>query len=216
MAIGCKEHCHMKAILALTTAIAVIAVMGVSAMKDHAAPAPGSDALLKIAETRRSIRRYTSEPISPETISNILAIAMLAPSSYGQNPVEFVVVQDRDKLAKLADCKRIGAPSVRASAASVVVMVDTSKGELWPEDGSVAATYLLLAAEQYGIGACWNQIRLRDGQRKSASREICELLGVPERYEVVCVVALGHPKSRLPPHRKEDIDFARLHMGKFK
>ena len=126
MAIGCKEHCHMKAILALTTAIAVIAVMGVSAMKDHAAPAPGSDALLKIAETRRSIRQYTSEPISSETISNIIAIAMLAPSSYGQNPVEFVVVQEREKLARLAACKRIGAPSVRASAASVVVMVATS------------------------------------------------------------------------------------------
>ena len=200
----------------MTTAFAVIALIGVFAMEDKATPGPESSGLLKIAETRRSIRRYTSEPISPETISNILAIAMLAPSSYGQNPVEFVVVQGRDKLAKLADSKRIGAPSVRASVASVVVMVDTSKGELWPEDGSVAATYLLLAAEQYGIGACWNQIRLRDGRRKSASREICELLEVPERYEVVCVVALGHPKSRLPPHRKEDIDFARLHMGKFK
>lgn len=184
-------------------------------MENRAASVPKSDALLRIAETRRSIRQYTSEPVSSETISNILAIAMLAPSSYGQNPVEFVVVQDRDKLAKLADCKRIGAPSVRASVASVVVMVDTSKGELWPEDGSVAATYLLLAAEQYGIGACWNQIRLRDGRRKSASREICELLEVPERYEVVCVVALGHTKSRLPPHRKEDIDLTRLHMEKF-
>lgn len=216
MGINHKEHSALKTVLTMTTVFAVIALIGVFAMEDKATPGPESSGLLKIAETRRSIRRYTSEPISPETISNILAIAMLAPSSYGQNPVEFVVVQDRDKLAKLADCKRIGAPSVRASVASVVVMVDTSKGELWPEDGSVAATYLLLAAEQYGIGACWNQIRLRDGRRKSASREICELLEVPERYEVVCVVALGHPKSRLPPHRKEDIDFARLHMGKFK
>ena len=178
-------------------------------------PVLESDSLLKIAETRRSTRQYTSEPIAPETISNILAIAMLAPSSYGQNPVEFVLVQDRAKLAELAACKRIGAPSVRASAASVVVMVDTSKGELWAEDGSVAATYILLAAEQYGIGACWNQIRLRDGKSKSASREICELLGAPPRFEVVCVVALGHPRSRLPPHRKEDIDFKRLHMENF-
>jgi len=216
MGINHKEHSALKTVLTMTTAFAVIALIGVFAMEDKATPGPESSGLLKIAETRRSIRRYSSEPISPETISNIIAIAMLAPSSYGQNPVEFVVVQEREKLARLAACKRIGAPSVRASAASVVVMVDTSKGELWPEDGSVAATYLLLAAEQYGIGACWNQIRLRDGQRKSASREICELLGVPERYEVVCVVALGHPKSRLPPHRKEDIDFARLHMGKFK
>ena len=176
---------------------------------------PTVDWLLSIAETRRSTRQYTDEPIASEIINKILTVAMLAPSSYGQNPVEFVVVTDKAKLAELAACKRIGAPSVRQSAASVVVMVDTSKGELWAEDGSVAATYLLLAAEHYGIGACWNQIRLRDGRKKSASREICELLGVPSRYEVVCVVALGYPKAKLPPHKKESLDKSRLHFNSY-
>lgn len=187
---------------------------GITAMADTQTSQPTSsdDRLLSIAETRRSIRQYTDEPIAPEIIKKILTVAMLAPSSYGQNPVEFVVVTGKEKLAGLAACKRIGAPSVRKSAASVVVMVDTSKGELWAEDGSVAATYLLLAAEHYGIGACWNQIRLRDGREKSASREICELLGVPSRYEVVCVVALGHPKTQLPPHSKENLDLKRLHF----
>ena len=177
--------------------------------------APTDDWLLSIAETRRSTRQYTDEPIASEIINKILTVAMLAPSSYGQNPVEFVVVTDKAKLAELAACKRIGAPSVRQSTASVVVMVDTSKGELWAEDGSVAATYLLLAAEHYGIGACWNQIRLRDGRKKSASREICELLGVPSRYEVVCVVALGYPKAKLPPHKKESLDKCRLHFNSY-
>ena len=200
--------------IGLLLALLIIYIMGTTPMADMKInqQAEKDDMLLSIAEARRSTRQYTDEPIASEIINKILTVAMLAPSSYGQTTVEFVVVTDKAKLAELAACKRIGAPSVRQSAASVVVMVDTSKGELWAEDGSVAATYLLLAAEHYGIGACWNQIRLRDGRKKSASREICELLGVPSRYEVVCVVALGYPKAKLPPHKKESLDKGRLHF----
>lgn len=175
-----------------------------------------NDGLLQLAEQRRSVRQYTDEPIDRETIDKILTVAALAPSSYGQNPVEFVVVEGRDKLAKLAACKRIGAPSVGVAKAAVVVMADTTKGELWVEDSSVAAGYLLLAAEQYGIGACWNQIHLREGQRKSASDEIRELLGIPAGYEVLCVVSLGHKGENKPPRSSEQMKQGRIHYNTVK
>ena len=173
------------------------------------------DALLNLAEQRRSVRKYTSEAIDRETIDKILTVAALAPSSYGQNPVEFVVVEGREQLSKLAACKRIGAPSVRDAAAAVVVMADTSKGELWVEDASVAAGSLLLGAEQYGIGACWNQIHLRDGQHHSASDEIRQLLDIPDRYEVLCIVALGHKGEQKPPHSGEEMKQGRIRYGKY-
>ena len=175
-----------------------------------------NDGLLQLAEQRRSVRQYTDEPLDRATIDKILTVAALAPSSYGQNPVEFVVVEGREKLAQLAACKRIGAPSVRVAKAAVVVMADTEKGELWVEDASVAAGYLLLAAEQYGIGACWNQIHLRDGQRKSASDEIRELLGIPSRYEVLCVVSLGHKGEQKAPRSAEQMKQGRIHYDTFK
>lgn len=174
------------------------------------------DGLLQLAEQRRSVRQYTDEPLDRDTIDKILTVAALAPSSYGQNPVEFVVVEGREKLAKLAACKRIGAPSVRVAQAAVVVMADTTKGELWVEDCSVAAGYLLLAAEQYGIGACWNQIHLRDGQRESASDEIREFLGIPSRYEVLCVVSLGHKGEQKPPRSAEQMKQGRIHYDTIK
>ena len=172
------------------------------------------DPLLQIAQDRRSIRSYTDRPISRETMDSILTIAALAPSSYGQNPVEFVEVEDKETLRKLADCKAIGAPSVRNATAAVVVMADTTKGELWVEDTSVAAAYLMLAAQEHGVGACWNQIHLRDGQRNSASREICELLGIPSRYEVECVMAMGYPAENKPPRSSEDMKKGRIHYAK--
>lgn len=173
------------------------------------------DCLLRLAEQRRSVRQYTDEPVNHETIDKILTVAALAPSSYGQNPVEFVVVEGREQLSKLASCKRIGAPSVCGAAAAVVVMADTSKGELWVEDASVAAGYLLLGAEQYGIGACWNQIHLRDGQRLSASDEIRQLLGIPDRYEVLCIVSLGHKDEQKKPRSGEQMKLGRIRYGKY-
>lgn len=184
--------------------------MSVSCQNNQKASA-SNDYLLELAQNRRSIRSYTDEPLSRETIDSILTIAALAPSSYGQNPVEFVVVEGKDMLRKLADCKAIGAPSVRNATAAVVVMADTTEGELWVEDTSVAAAYLLLAAEQYGVGACWNEIHLRNGQHKSASREICELLGIPPKYEVECVVSLGHPAETKDPCSAEQMKKGRIH-----
>ena len=193
--------------------IILLMMMNFSCDQAQNAVSDPDDALLTLAEQRRSVRQYTDEPLNRETIDKILTVAALAPSSYGQNPVEFVVVEGHEKLAKLAACKRIGAPSVRVAQAAVVVMADTTKGELWVEDCSVAAGYLLLAAEQYGIGACWNQIHLRDGQRRSASDEIRELLDVPDGYEVLCVVSLGHKGEQKQSRSAEQMKQGRIHYN---
>ena len=194
----------------------LLAIMtNLSCSQAQQAASGSDDNLLRLAEQRRSVRKYTDEHIDRETLDKILTVAALAPSSYGQNPVEFVVVEGREQLSKLAACKRIGAPSVRGAAAAVVVMADTSKGELWVEDASVAAGYLLLSAEHYGIGACWNQIHLRDGQRFSASDEIRRLLGIPDRYEVLCVVSLGHKDEQKSPRSGEQMKQGRIRYGKY-
>lgn len=174
----------------------------------------GDESLLELAKNRRSIRRYSNEKIEKATIDNIMKVALFAPSSYGQRPVEFVVVEDKETLTAIAAAKKIGAPSVR-NAAAVVVIADREKGELWIEDTSVAATYILLAAEHYGIGACWNQIRARDGQELSAGAEIREILGIPPRYEVLCVIAMGYKGEQKMPHTEKELDFRKVHFGKF-
>ncbi len=170
----------------------------------------------QLLRNRRSIRDYTGEPISRDTLQRIVSAGGFAPSSYGQNPVEFVVVEDKSKLADIARSKRIGAPSVRAGSAAIVVIADTSKGELWVEDASVAAGYILLAAEECGIGACWNQIRDRAGQHLSASDEIKAILGIPSRYEVLCVVSLGHKAENKPPRTEREQNVQqRTHFERF-
>lgn len=193
----------------------IVMLMGTSSCT-ASAPANASDSLMQLLENRRSIRHYTKEKIERETLDYIVKAGAFAPSSYGQNPVEFIVVEDQAKLQLVARSKRIGAPSVREAAAAIIVVADTTKGELWVEDASVAAGYILLAAEQKGIGACWNQIRARDGQRLSASDEIKEILGIPQRYEVLCVVALGYPAESKSPHTSKEMKVKeRMHYEQF-
>jgi coenzyme F420-0:L-glutamate ligase/coenzyme F420-1:gamma-L-glutamate ligase len=53
---------------------------------------------------RRSIRRYTSEPIPDEVLEALLTAAMWAPSAHNRQPWRFVVVRDaqvKDKLARV-------------------------------------------------------------------------------------------------------------------
>lgn len=171
--------------------------------------------LTELLQDRRSIRRYTNQKIGRDTLMRIAEAGLFAPSSYGQNPVEFVVTDDPSMLQAVAACKSIGAASVANAAAAIIVAVDTTKGELWVEDASVAAGYILLGAENYGIGACWNQIRLRDGEKASASREICQITGIPSSYEVVAVIALGYPAEQKAPRTLEEMKPERIHFDKF-
>lgn len=173
--------------------------------------------LHELIKSHRSVRRYTKEKIDRAALKRILHVAQYAPSSYGNHTTEFVVVEDKEMLKKLAACKRIGAPSVAQSAATIVVITDTTtaEGELWVEDASVSATYLLLAAEAEGLGACWNQIHLRRGQKYSASYEIKALLDIPDCFEVLCYIALGHKIADMPAHNDSELDFDKQHFGSY-
>jgi nitroreductase len=171
--------------------------------------------LLELAEKRRSIRRFTGERVDKATVDDIVKIGLLAPSSWGKHPVEFVVVEDKVTIARLARCKKMGAGPLKDASAAIVVIVDRDSCELWIEDGAVASTYLLLAAEQLGVGACWVHMRGRDGQAASAEEEIQQLLGIPAHYGVLNVVALGHEGEEKPARSEGDLPFSNIHHDTF-
>ncbi|MBE6486838.1 MAG: hypothetical protein E7Z85_08375 [Methanosphaera stadtmanae] len=95
------------------------------------------------------------------------------------------------------------------------VMVDTSNCELWIEDASVASTYILLAAEQFNIGACWIHIRNRAGQVKSADEEIRELLNVPDNFRVLNCIALGQKGEFKKEYSEDKLHIENIHNDFF-
>lgn len=151
--------------------------------------------LLNIVKNRRSTRQFSGEPISDETIQNILDMAAYAPSSWGGHPVEYVVIRDKATMAELAKCKQMGAGPLAYGEAAIVPIVDKRNLELWVEDAAVASTYILLAAEYYGVGACWIHMKGRKGHTGMAEDDIRALLGIPEYYGILNAVSLGMKKE---------------------
>ena len=58
---------------------------------------------------RRSVRKYTAEPIPEEKLEKILQAGLLAPTSKNRKPCEFYVVRDKAVLKQLSEAKKLGA-----------------------------------------------------------------------------------------------------------
>ena len=161
------------------------------------------------------MRKYTNAHISDEVLNEIMKVALTAPCSFGHMPVEFVVVRDKDTIREIAACKSLGGSQIIGADAVIVVMVNLDRGEFWIEDGAIASSYILLAAEQYDVGACWVHIRNRTGRKKSSDEEIRALLGVPDGYAVLNLVALGEKGEHKKAYTENDFDFAKVHYEKY-
>ncbi len=169
-----------------------------------------------LIEKRRSIRKYQDRPVEPPKVDSLVEAALRAPSSRGINPWEFVVVTDRQLLEKLSCAKSHGASHLRGAPLGIVVCADATKSDVWVEDASIASTFLLLAAESLGLGACWVQIRRRMYDEKTTANEkIGELLGLPKDLEVESIVAVGYPDEVKPPHGRGELLFARFHRNAY-
>ena len=174
--------------------------------------------LYELARHRRSIRRYGSKHIDDAVIQEIMKTALTAPASFGHAPVEFVVVHDQEMIRKIAACKRMGGSQIIGADAVIIVMVRTADqraAEFWIEDGAIASAYILLAVEQYGLGACWVHIRSRMGRHDTSDAEIRALTGVPEGYTVLNLIAIGEKGEDKPPYTDADLPLDHIHYERF-
>ena len=171
--------------------------------------------LYELTLKRRSVRRYTGKAIDDKIIKEIMKVALTAPSSFGHRPVEFVVVQDKTMIEKLASCKRLGGNQIIGAGAVIAVVVNQDNGEFWIEDGAIASSYILLAAEQYNVGACWVHIRNRKGKTKSSDEEIRDLLNIPDNYRVLNLIALGEKAENKRRYKETDFDTNKIHYNYF-
>lgn len=117
-----------------------------------------------VVEQRHSIRAFTSEPIKPERLQQILAAANRAPSAGNLQGFEIFVVQDAAKKAALAEA----ALSQEFIAEAAVVLVFCThaarsaqkygrRGEtLYTiQDATIACTFAMLTATAVNLASVW-------------------------------------------------------------
>ncbi|MDP2300361.1 MAG: nitroreductase family protein, partial [Actinomycetota bacterium] len=89
---------------------------------------------------RRSIRKYTAEPVSEADIETILRAAMAAPSAGNQQPWRFVATTDREQLERMAETTPYGT-MLREAPLAITVCADTRELKhdvMWQQDCGAA------------------------------------------------------------------------------
>ena len=111
--------------------------------------------------SRRSIRKFKDkQPVSDELIKELLGAAMMAPSAGNQQPWQFIVVDDREKLDAIPEYSPY-TTMVKSAPIGILVCGDTSLEKYpgyWVQDCSAAIQNMLLAIHAKGLGAVWTGV----------------------------------------------------------
>ncbi|MCB2341507.1 nitroreductase family protein [Clostridium estertheticum] len=169
--------------------------------------------MIKEIKMRRSIRKYSNKQVEDDKIIDLLESARLAPSGSNTQPWHFIVVKSelsREKLSKVAHNQKwmITAPVFIVCVADIRCRIDedvdilldeeSPQGELKQiiRDTSISIGYMLLEAEQLGLGSCWVAWFIQE--------EIRIILNIPTDKYVVGIVTLGYAneKPRARPRKK--------------
>jgi len=149
---------------------------------------------IECMKTRRSIRAYEQKAVSREIVEDVVDCGRLAASAMNIQPWLFVAVDDdglRKKIAAATDYGKF----IAESPVCIGVFCRTVK--YFVEDGSAATQNILNAARAHGLGSCWVA-----GHQKAYGNRIRTLLGVPDEYALVSLVALGYAAEDRNPEKQ--------------
>jgi nitroreductase len=161
--------------------------------------------------SRRSIRKYTGQPVPDEMIGELLKAAMSAPSAGNQQPWHFVVIRERSILDQIPKYHPYSAMLKEASVAVLVcgdLKSEKHKG-YWVQDCSAATQNLLIAAQAKGLGAVWLGVYPREDRVAG----IRGLLGLPDRIVPLSLIPIGYKGEEKPP--ADRYDASRVHHNRW-
>ena len=146
---------------------------------------------------RVSIRKYKEQEVEQEKVEKMLRAAMAAPSACNQQPWEYYVVTNKNKIEALSKTS----PYTGCAKHAPLVFVACYR----KEEGIIAPSYqeidlsasvenLLLEADELGLGAVW--MGIAPGiERMEAVRKV---LDMPERLNAFALIPCGYPAENRP------------------
>lgn len=170
-------------------------------------------------KNRRSVRIYRDKPLARETMAELLDMVRWAPTAKNGQPVEWLMVDDRAKIAEIAGlviewlrglniqpevvAAWDGGEDIILRRAPLLAIAHAPRKGIKPvEDCCIALTSLELAATAYGIGSFWAGYFMTAAQN---SPPLQQLLGLPEGNQVYAALGMGYPRLRYQriPARRE-------------
>ena len=170
----------------------------------------------ELIKQRRSMRKFTPEELEQEQVVAIMKSALMSPTSKRSNSWQFILVDDKETLRKLALCKEQGAAFIADAALAVVVVADPLASDVWIEDASVASIIIQLQAEDLGLGSCWVQVRERHTASGAPAGEyVSALLHIPAPLQVLSIIAIGQKGMERKPFNEEHLQWEKIHLNTY-
>ena len=157
---------------------------------------------------RVSIRKYQDIPVENEKIMQILRAGMQAPSAGNQQPWEFYVVTNKEKIRELSKSHQYAGCAVEAPV--LIVPVYRKEGLWAPDyaqiDMSIAQENIWLETDSLGLGGVWLGIA-PDRERMD---KVAGILDLPDNVEAFSIFVLGYPAEERK--QQDRFDESRIHF----
>ena len=154
--------------------------------------------LRDLIEKNRSYRRFWQEAaVDYETLRKLVDLARLSASAGNMQPLRYILSCDPKKnslvFQNLSWARSIenwpGPPEGERPSAYIVILEDKQVEHPLHCDHGIAAQSILLGATEKGLGGC-----IIGAINKPNLRQV---LIIPDRYEILLVLALGKPKEKV-------------------
>lgn len=165
-------------------------------------------------KTRRSIRKYTAEPVDHSVIDSIVSLASYSPSWKNTQITRYIAIEDSSLLAEIADKYTPEYNSNIIRQVNVLMAVTfkkgrcgyerdgsftTKKGDRWQMfDVGVACQSFCLAAWDHSLGTVIMGVFDEEG--------ISKLLNLPEDQELAALISIGHPDIKPDAPKRKSVD----------
>lgn len=170
-------------------------------------------AVTEVINNRRSVRKYAERPVESEKIEAVLRAAMQAPSAGNQRPWEFLVVENRENLEKLASMSPYSKPV--AGAAFALVLLSNHENLRfdgnWEQDMGAAAQNALLEIASQSLGAVWMAV----WPELERVKYVSDLFSLPENIKPFAVISAGYPQDDNANHFVDRYEADRVHFERY-
>lgn len=183
-----------------------------------------ADVVMQNILNRKSVRSYNGDSIPADVMENLLRAAMAAPSGRDLRPWQMVVMTDKSQYETVFE-GNFNMQKFMESGAVIILCADTTftaptrenpdgpavtqVNQMWRDDLGAVTENLLLAAEAYGLGACWTACYPYPDRMDP----IKKALQLPSTVVPYAVVPIGYHDGTTQP--KDKWDPARVHYNRW-
>jgi nitroreductase len=158
--------------------------------------------IMKAIHERRSVRHFMDTPVPRDLILTAIEAASWAPSGLNNQPWRFAIAWDKPIKEDLAALTKYS-HTLKSASVLIAVFLDQEASYDYTKDCQAIGACLqnlLLSLHSMDLGAVWI------GEILKNKESVIKILDLPERLELMAIVAVGYPASRIQKSHRRPIE----------